>query len=56
MNSSAIAQSAMGSPVENAIVNSLIAHSYGTTPKKVPAIATMLAAPLLRGQVVKIEK
>lgn len=56
MNSSAIAQSAMGSPVENAIVNTLIAHSYGTTPKKVPAIATMLAAPLLRGQVVKLQK
>ncbi len=56
MNSSAIAQSAMGSPVENAMVNSLIASSYGTTPQKVPPIATMLAAPLLRGQVVKVEK
>ena len=52
----AIAQSAMGSPVENAMVNSLIAGSYGTTPQKVPPIATMLAAPLLRGQVVKVEK
>lgn len=56
MDSSVIAQSAMGSPVENAMVNSLIASSYGTTPQKVPPIATMLAAPLLRGQVVKVEK
>jgi phospholipid/cholesterol/gamma-HCH transport system substrate-binding protein len=56
MNSSAIAQSAMGSTVENAMVNSLIAGSFGTSPQKVPPIATMLAAPLLRGQVVKVEK
>jgi phospholipid/cholesterol/gamma-HCH transport system substrate-binding protein len=48
-------QSAIGSQTENAIVNSLIASSYGTTPKKVPAIATMLAAPLLRGQEVTVK-
>jgi phospholipid/cholesterol/gamma-HCH transport system substrate-binding protein len=56
MSDSAIAQSAMGSPVENAMVNSLISGSYGGNPKKVPPIATMLAAPLLRGQVVKVDK
>lgn len=54
MNASPIEQSAMGSQSENALVDTLIAHSYGTTPKKVPAIATMLAAPLLRGQVVNV--
>ncbi len=55
MNASPIEQSAMGSQPENAMVNSLIAGGYGTTPQKVPPIATMLAAPLLRGQVVKVK-
>ncbi|MGH8860779.1 MAG: MCE family protein [Jatrophihabitantaceae bacterium] len=54
MSSSPIEQSAMGSQSENALVDTLIASSYGTTPDKVPPIATMLAAPLLRGQAVNI--
>lgn len=45
---------AQGSPAENALVNTLIASSYGTTPDKVPAIATSLAAPLLRGATVTV--
>jgi phospholipid/cholesterol/gamma-HCH transport system substrate-binding protein len=56
VSASPIEQSAMGSQVENALVNSLIAGSYGTEPQKVPAIATMLAAPLLRGHVVKVKR
>ena len=55
MNSSAIAQSAVESQSENALVNSLIASSYGTSAKRVPAIATMLAAPLLRGRTVRVK-
>ena len=54
MNSSAIEQSAIESQSENALVNTIIAGSYGTTPNKVPPIATILAAPLLRGQAVKV--
>jgi phospholipid/cholesterol/gamma-HCH transport system substrate-binding protein len=49
---SAFDQQAIGSPAENALVNTLIAKSYGTTPDKVPSIATVLAAPALRGEVV----
>jgi phospholipid/cholesterol/gamma-HCH transport system substrate-binding protein len=50
-----IEQSAIESQSENALVNTLIASSYGTTPKKVPAIATILAAPLYRGQQVTVK-
>lgn len=54
MSDSPIAQSQMGSQVEDAMVNSLISKSYGGNPRKVPPIATMLAAPLLRGQTVQV--
>ena len=37
------------------LVNTLIAGEYGTTPDKVPAIATALAAPLLRGTTVDVK-
>ena len=46
---------ALGSPAENALVNTLIAGEYGTTPDKVPPIATALAAPLLRGATVDVK-
>jgi virulence factor Mce-like protein len=46
---------ALGSPAENALVNTLIAGQYGTTPDKVPPIATALAAPLLRGTTVVVK-
>lgn len=55
LSASPIAQSAMNTPAENAMVNSLISSSYGTTPDKVPPIATMLAAPLLRGHTVDVK-
>jgi hypothetical protein len=45
---------ALGSPAENALVSTLIAGEYGTTPDKVPPIATALAAPLLRGSTVNV--
>ena len=47
---------ALNSPEEHALVDSLIAGSLGTTPNKVPAGATLLAAPLLRGQTVVMNK
>jgi hypothetical protein len=43
-----------GSDAENAMVNALIAQQYGTTPDHVPAIDTILAAPLLRGSEVTV--
>ena len=46
---SAAGYSALNSPEEDALVNSLIAGDMHTTPDKVPPVATMLAAPLLRG-------
>lgn len=46
---------ALGSPAENALVSTLIASRYGTTPDKVPPIATALAAPLYRGQTVVVK-
>jgi len=44
-----------GSPAETALINSLIASSYGTTPDKVPYQDTMLAAPLYRGTQVTVK-
>lgn len=38
-----------GSLGENALVNAIVAGSYGTTPDKVPYITTMMSASLLRG-------
>jgi phospholipid/cholesterol/gamma-HCH transport system substrate-binding protein len=52
---SAFDQQAVGSPAENALVNSVIAGSYGSTPNKVPRIATVLAAPALRGMEVRVK-
>jgi virulence factor Mce-like protein len=45
---------AIGSAPENALVNALIAPTLGTTPDKVPPIATALAAPMLRGSAVDV--
>jgi phospholipid/cholesterol/gamma-HCH transport system substrate-binding protein len=47
-------QQAIGSPPETALVNALIATSYGTTPDKVPPVATMLASTALRGAEVTV--
>ncbi len=45
----------IGSPEEDALVNSLVASNLQTTPNKVPGVATLLAGPLLRGQQVVIK-
>jgi hypothetical protein len=45
----------LNSPQEDAVVNSLIASELGTTPKNVPGVATLLGAPLLRGQQVVVK-
>jgi phospholipid/cholesterol/gamma-HCH transport system substrate-binding protein len=52
---SAFDQQAIGSPAEDALVNGVIAADYGTTPNKVPHIATILAAPALRGMKVTVK-
>jgi phospholipid/cholesterol/gamma-HCH transport system substrate-binding protein len=54
-SSSGFDQQAIGSPAETALVNSLIATSYGAPPVEVPAIATILTAPALRGATVKLK-
>jgi len=53
--SSAFDQQAIGSTAETALVNTLIATTYGTTPDAVPGIATVLAAPALRGTRVSVK-
>jgi phospholipid/cholesterol/gamma-HCH transport system substrate-binding protein len=50
-----IAQAAIGSSGENALVSTLISGMYHAPPNKVPPIATMLAAPLLRGTAVRVK-
>jgi phospholipid/cholesterol/gamma-HCH transport system substrate-binding protein len=46
---------AIGSSQENALVNAIVAAKLHTTPNKVPAAATVLAAPLLRGHQVVVK-
>jgi virulence factor Mce-like protein len=46
---------ALNTPQEDALVNALIAPQLHTTPDKVPGVATLLAAPLLRGQQVVVK-
>jgi virulence factor Mce-like protein len=48
-------QQAIGSSAESALVNTLIAGTVGTTPDAVPGIATVLAAPALRGTEVNVK-
>lgn len=47
--------SGIGSPAESKLVDALISAQYGNDPAKVPNIATMLAAPLLRGSAVTVK-
>jgi virulence factor Mce-like protein len=47
--------SAMNSPEENAMVNTIVAMQLHTTPDKVPGVATLLGGPLLRGQQVTVK-
>lgn len=46
---------AIGSQADNAYVNTLLSGQMHTTPKKVPAAATLLGGPLMRGQSVVIK-
>jgi phospholipid/cholesterol/gamma-HCH transport system substrate-binding protein len=46
--------SGVGSPAETRLIDALLSGSYGNDPAKVPSIATMLAAPLLRGSAVSV--
>jgi len=46
---------ALNSPEENAMVNTLVAMQMNTTPDQVPGVATLLGAPLLRGQQVTVK-
>jgi virulence factor Mce-like protein len=48
-------QQAIGSSAESALVNTLIAGTVGTAPNAVPGIATVLAAPALRGTKVNVK-
>ncbi|HEY2042108.1 MAG TPA: MCE family protein [Jatrophihabitans sp.] len=54
-NRSAYNASGPGSPAESNLVSTLISSSFGGDPAKVPAIATVLAAPMLRGSVVSVK-
>jgi phospholipid/cholesterol/gamma-HCH transport system substrate-binding protein len=54
-SSSTATKRALGSPEENAMVNTIVASDLGTTPNKVPGVATLLAGPLLRGQQVVVK-
>jgi phospholipid/cholesterol/gamma-HCH transport system substrate-binding protein len=54
-STSSASDRAIGSPEEDALVNSLIASNFRTTPTKVPGVATLLAGPLLRGQEVVVK-
>lgn len=53
--SAAYRQQAIGSRAETAMVDALIASTYGTTPNNVPAVAAVLAAPALRGSQVSVK-
>jgi virulence factor Mce-like protein len=53
--SSGFDQQAIGSPVETALVDSIVAGTYGTTPDRVPKMASLLIAPSLRGAAVTIK-
>jgi virulence factor Mce-like protein len=44
----------VGSPAETRLISALLSGSYGNDPTKVPALATLLAGPVLRGSEVKV--
>ena len=44
----------VGSPAEQQLVSALLASHYGDDPSRVPSLATLLAAPMLRGSQVEI--
>ncbi|HEV2887530.1 MAG TPA: MCE family protein [Jatrophihabitans sp.] len=44
----------VGSPAETRLISALLSGEYGNDPAKVPALANLLAGPLLRGSEVKL--
>lgn len=46
--------SGVGSVAETKLISALLSGSYGNDPAKVPAVATLLAGPLLRGSQVGV--
>ena len=48
-------QQGVGTPAETSMIDTLIAGSLHTPPDKVPGIASVLAAPMLRGSVVTLK-
>jgi hypothetical protein len=48
-------QQAVGSAPENALVDTIVAKSLGTTPNKVPSMTPLLVAPSLRGEQVTVK-
>jgi phospholipid/cholesterol/gamma-HCH transport system substrate-binding protein len=52
---SAYNASGVGSPAETKLVSALISSSFGGNPADVPSIATLLAAPILRGSEVSVK-
>ena len=48
-STASVSATAVGGDAEAAEIQSLIAGQYGTSPNKVPDVATVLAGPLLRG-------
>jgi len=44
----------VGSPAETRLIDALLSGQYGDNPANVPAIATLLAGPLLRGSTVGV--
>ncbi|MBV9824037.1 MAG: MCE family protein [Actinobacteria bacterium] len=44
----------VGSPAETRLISALLSGEYGNDPAKVPALATLLAGPLLRGSEVTV--
>ena len=44
----------VGSPAESRLISGLLSGDYGNDPAKVPALATLLAGPLLRGSEVTV--
>jgi len=53
-NASGVNSSGVGSPGETQLINGLLSGQYGNNPANVPAIATLLAGPLLRGSTVTV--
>ena len=54
-STSSSTNTAVGSPEEDALVNSVVASDVGTAPNRVPGVTTLLAGPLLRGQQVVVK-